>query len=49
MLDLVGSLPEEIHVAPLRTLAPLMAELVQRHPLNLVALEARMAQLSGHV
>lgn len=43
VLDLVGSLPEEIHVAPLRTLAPLMAELVQRHPLNLVALEALAA------
>lgn len=42
-LDLLAVLPEEIHIAPLRTLAPLMAELLQRHPLNLIALEALAA------
>jgi len=40
VLELVADLPDEIQVAPLRTLAPAMADLVQRHPLNLLALEA---------
>lgn len=43
VLDLLAVLPDEIHVAPLRALAPRMAVLVQRHPLNLVALEALAA------
>ena len=36
-------LPDSIGLRSLRTLAPLMAELVERHPLNLLSLEALAA------
>ena len=37
------ALPDSVGLRSLRTLAPLMAELVEAHPLNLLALEALAA------